>query len=106
MLLTALMPVRNEDWIIGFSLRAALQWCDNAVAINHASTDRSAEIIEEIQRETGRVTVLNEPDPKWDEMNHRQRMLDEGRRIGGTHFAIVDADEVITGHLVPNELLH
>lgn len=102
MQIEALVPVRNEDWIIGFSLRAALRWCDHAVVLNHASTDRTAEILEEIQRETGRVTIFNEPDPKWDEMNHRQRMLDEGRRLGGTHFAIVDADEVITGHLVPS----
>lgn len=96
------MPVRNEDWIIGFSLRAALMWCDHIVALNHASIDRSAAILEKVKAETGRVTIIEEPDAKWDEMNHRQRLLSAGRKAGGTHFAIVDADEVITGHMVPS----
>ena len=32
-------------------------------------------------------------------MDVRQEMLDRGRRLGGTHFIIVDADEVPTGNL-------
>ena len=28
-------------------------------------------------------------------------MLEEGRKIGGTHFAMIDADEVLTGDLLP-----
>ena len=34
-------------------------------------------------------------------MDVRQEMLDRGRRLGGTHFVIVDADEVPTGNLLP-----
>ena len=31
----------------------------------------------------------------------RQALLDEGPACGGTHFALVDADEVLTGDLLP-----
>jgi hypothetical protein len=33
-------------------------------------------------------------------MDHRQRTLDAGRLAGGTHFAIIDADEILTANLV------
>lgn len=96
------MPVRNEDWILRVSLRAALRWCDSVVVLNHASTDRTAEIIAEVQaEEPGRVHVLTDSDPGWPEMAHRQRLLEASRRLGATHIAIVDADEVLTGNLLP-----
>lgn len=101
MRLIATMPVRNEDWVIGLSIRAALRWCDGMAVLNHASTDRTAEILEEIQRETGRLNIIHEPSPEWNEMNHRQRLLEQARTMGATHVAIVDADEVLTGNLLP-----
>jgi hypothetical protein len=102
MKLVALMPVRNEAWVLGASLRAALRWCDHVVVLNHASTDSTAGIICDVAEEfSTRVTSLYEPRPEWKEMDHRQRMLEVGREIGGTHFALVDADEILTGNLVP-----
>ena len=101
MRLIALMPVRNEAWILGLSLRVALRWCDGIVVLDHASTDGTAGILDAARAEFGdRVTVLHEADPAWSEMAHRQRLLETGRAAGGTHFAIVDADEVLTGNLL------
>lgn len=101
MKLIALMPARNEDWIIGLSLRVALRWCDAAVVLDHASTDGTAGILDAMQDECGeRLTVIRESDGAWSEMAHRQRLLDAGRAAGGTHFALVDADEVLTGNLL------
>lgn len=102
MKLTALMAARNEDWIIGLSARVALMWCDALVVLNHASTDQTAAILSDIAAEhDGRVTILDEPNPAWNEMNHRQRMLDAARAGRATHIAYVDADEVLTGNLLP-----
>lgn len=96
------MPVRNEDWVLGLSLRAVLLWCDEVVVLNHASTDRTPDILEEIQAESpGRVTVLLDHDPQWSEMAHRQRLLEEARRHEATHIVMVDADEVLTANLLP-----
>ena len=48
-----------------------------------------------------RVFLLREDNPVWEEMRHRQRLLDTARAIGGAHMVIVDADEVLTGDLLP-----
>lgn len=102
MKLIALMPCRSESWIIGLSLRIALLWNDEVVALNHASTDETPDILAEVAREyPGRVHVIHEPDPLWREMSHRQRLLDAARAHGATHCAIVDADEVLTGDVLP-----
>lgn len=98
MRLISLMPARNEDWIIGLSLRAALMWCDGAVVLDHASTDRTREIVDQVARETGRVTVIEAAEGGWAEMSHRQMLLEAGRRERATHFAIVDADEILTAN--------
>jgi len=101
MKLVAVMPVRNEDWVLGLSLRAVLMWCDAAVVLNHCSTDKTAAILAEIAKETGRVQIIEEHDPVWREMAHRQRLLETARSAGATHIATIDADEVLTGNLLP-----
>lgn len=96
------MPVRNEGHVLGLSLRAVMRWCDEAVVLDHASTDNSSAIIGEVSRENPyRVTLLEEPDPEWNEMGHRNRMLEAARLNGATHLALVDADEVLSGNLLP-----
>jgi hypothetical protein len=50
----------------------------------------------------GRVTILKEYG-KWDEMAHRQRMLETARDFDhqATHIAMIDADEVLTADSMP-----
>lgn len=100
MKLVGLMPVRNEDWCLGLTARAALMWVDQLVMLDHASTDASSDIIAEIGRESGRVVHLVDANPRWDEMRHRQSMLDVARHLEATHIAIIDADEILTGNLL------
>ncbi len=96
------MCCKNEDWIAGLSLRAALMWNDFIVVLLHSCTDRSAEIVVAVSGEfPGRVHVLTESSAEWEEMRHRQRMLDAARALGATHISIVDLDEVLTGNLLP-----
>lgn len=103
MKLVGMMPVRNESWVLGLSLRVALLWCDEVVVLLHACTDRSEEIAVEVSREhPHRVWIFAQAKDSWKEMQHRQAMLELGRsrEIAGTHFAIIDADEVLTGNLL------
>jgi Glycosyl transferase family 2 len=103
MKLVAIMPCRNEEWVIGLTARAVLMWADALVVLNHASTDGSAAILREIAKETARGLVwLHEPDPTWREMSHRQELLKCARDMGATHVAYVDADEILTGDLLPS----
>lgn len=100
--LIGLMPVRNEQWCLGLSARVALMWCDELVIFDHASTDASVQIELDVAGEhPGRVTLMGSNDPVWNEMQHRQSMLEMARHRGATHIAIIDADEVLTGNLVP-----
>jgi hypothetical protein len=101
MKLIGLMLVRNEDWIIGCSLRAALKWCDTVVVLDHASIDRTPEIVKECDPSGTRVLYDRCDDAEqWNEMELRQRTLEMGRTAGGTHFAIIDADEIPTGNVM------
>src|SRR5215475_6624079 len=100
MKLVGLMPFRNESWVLGLSARVALQWCDELVMLDHASTDDSRDIAMQVMSETKRAVILYEYDTAWHEMRHRQRMLEEARALGATHIAIIDADEVLTANLI------
>jgi hypothetical protein len=103
MKIVAVMPVRNEDWVLGLSARAALMWVDHLVILDHASTDDTPDILLDITEEyPDRVTVLREASPVWEEMKHRQRLLSAARELGATHIALVDADEVLSGNLLPH----
>ena len=97
-----IMPVRNEAWILGLSARAVLMWADELIILDHASSDTSGDIIVELWKEYGpRCHGLRDHEPEWQEMKHRQSLLDQARTSGATHIALVDADEVLTGNLLP-----
>jgi glycosyltransferase involved in cell wall biosynthesis len=100
--LTAIMPARNEGWVLGLSARSALKWCDALVVLDHASTDDTPELLESLAKEyPGRVYTISVDDPSWPEMAHRQQLLEFARAIGSTHIAPVDADEVLAGEMLP-----
>lgn len=102
MKLVAICPVRNEEWCLGLTARAALMWCDELVLWLHACTDRSEDIADQIALEhRGRVEVDGSDDDQWSEMEHRQLMLAAARERGATHIAMIDADEILTGNLRP-----
>lgn len=108
MKIVGLMAARNEDWCLGLTARAALMWLDGLIILDHASTDRTAEIIKEVCKEfPDRVFALREDDPVWEEMRHRQLMLKCARveklkdvEWKATHICYIDADEILTGDLV------
>jgi Glycosyl transferase family 2 len=101
MKLVCIMPVRNEEWVIGLSARAVLMWCDELVVLNHRSTDGTREILTAIAAETGRLRVVDCQDEQWEEMKHRQMLLTIARNYDATHIAMIDGDEVLSGQLVP-----
>lgn len=103
MKLVAIMPVRNEAWILGSSLRALLMWVDEVAVLCHACTDASLNIMGELQSEVpGRIHLAISSDPLWEEMDHRQLLLECARVNGATHIVTVDADEILSGNLLPS----
>lgn len=100
MKLIGLLAARNEAHDIGLTARAALKWCDELVILMHSCTDATGDIAFDISEEGGAVVPLVVSDPTWNEMRHRQMMLEAAQRRGATHIAIVDCDEIITGNLL------
>jgi hypothetical protein len=97
-----LMTARNEDWILGLTLRGVMLIVDEMIVLDHASTDDTARIIREVAREhPGRIHHQRREDPVWREATIRQSLLEDGRKLGGTHFWVIDADELLTGNLLP-----
>ena len=100
--LIGLMPVRNEAWCLGLTLRVALQWCDEVMVLLHNCTDSSQQIAHELSIATrGRTGYTIMDDPQWNEMQHRDRLLLWARGHDATHIAIIDADEFLTANLLP-----
>lgn len=94
------MHVREESWILGFSARVALSYCDSLVLYLHACTDGSLNIARKLHASyPGRVVVATNDSEKWDEMAQRQEALRIARDHGATHAAIVDSDEVASAQL-------
>lgn len=102
MKVVGLITARNEDWILGLTLRAATFIVEEMIVLDHASTDRTRAIIQEVAQEfPGRIHYRRREDPVWREASIRQGLLEEGRLLGGTHFWVIDADELLTGNLLP-----
>ena len=88
--LISLTICRNSAWSIASVVGHALRYCDSAVVLCHACTDETVPILRAMDRVD--VIEVGEAD-RWSEMDHRQRTLDRGRDLGGTHFLILDDDE-------------
>jgi hypothetical protein len=75
----------------------------------HACSDTSIDIAREALYETTfrlpleRIELSGEDadSATWDEMAHRQLLLRRARARGATHIVIMDADELLTGNLLP-----
>lgn len=108
--IVCLMPVRNEAWILGLSARAVLMWADELIILNHASHDNTRLIIGSLWEEyPDRICIMTEAALEWEEMRHRQALLTRARLQSATHIVLVDADEVLTGPLIPlirEDILH
>src|SRR5260370_28219717 len=102
MKLVGRVPVRNEDWVVGLALRAALLSLDEVVVLDQGSRDGTPELLASIAAEhPGRVHRLAESDGVWRETAIRNRLLAAARGRGATHLCALDADEVLTGNLLP-----
>ncbi len=96
MKIVGLMLVRNEDWVLKASVNAALRWCDSLLMYFDRCTDDSVNIVRDMADGRHVECMYGGFASHWDEMDVRQRMLEQGRAMGGTHFAIIDGDEILT----------
>ena len=99
MKIIVVMPVKNEEWILENSLKAASLFADHIIVADQNSTDKTPEICKRFDK----VIVIQNPN-KFHTSNVRLQLLNAAREFTG-HNAIFsfDADEIPTSHILTND---
>lgn len=100
MKIIALIPVKNEAWILKTCLTSLKSVADEVVILDDNSTDGSRELAASFG---AHVVNFDSGSEKHVDMSaRRQKLLDIGRQRGGTHFIWLDADEAFSADFLPN----
>jgi glycosyltransferase involved in cell wall biosynthesis len=103
-----LVQVRNEAPIIEQCLRALACYTDAIVALDDASEDNTVPLIKTLAQELHIEALIENEKSAWQhstENENRQKLLDAGRAAGGTHFILIDADEMFSANCAHNNWL-
>lgn len=93
----AVMPVKNEEWILEYTLTCASLFFDHIIVADQQSTDSTPEICKKFPK----VIYIKNELKEYDEGKRRQLLLDEARKIEGYNFiANIAADEVFTANIM------
>ncbi|MDO8575427.1 MAG: glycosyltransferase [bacterium] len=96
MKVVALMPVKNDAWILRTTIPQLKIFVDDILCLDGFSEDNTLEVLKEfnvkVKTQSGKETNYS----KW-----RNELLDWGRNEGGTHFVWLDADEAFTSNFLP-----
>lgn len=96
-----LVPMRNEATIAEQCLRALAVYADAIIVLDDASTDGTVALLERLATELPIVQIIKNDESAHEykiEADNRQALLDAGRAFGGTHFIVLDADEMFTAN--------
>lgn len=100
MKITTLVPVKNESWILRFSLKNFSIFSDEIIILDDNSSDELPEITKEYPKV--RIVPFKTEEEHIDMSLRRNILLNEGRNSGGTHFVFLDADETFSDSFANN----
>lgn len=103
--IVGLVPARNEEVIIAQCLRCLSLFTDAIVFLDDASTDKTVEIVENLAKECRIERIIRKGQWHRDEPGDRNKLLNAGREIEGTHFIVIDADEILTSNFLKENFL-
>jgi hypothetical protein len=88
-----LTPVRNEASVLEHFLNSASTWADRIVVADQGSSDGSREIAGRFPK----VTLVDNPSGRYDEVARQRLLIEEARRTPGRRLIVaLDADEGLT----------
>ncbi|MDT9187295.1 MAG: FkbM family methyltransferase [Limnospira sp. PMC 894.15] len=96
--IVGLVPAKNAEKIIEQCLRSLSYYTDAIVFLDDASQDNTLPIVQAIAGECQVEKILTKTEWYRDEPGDRNALLQAGRQIGGTHFIVLDADEMLTAN--------
>jgi len=100
-----LLGIRNESRCIEQCLRALALYTDAIVVLDDASQDNTLEIVRSLADECNIERIITKDVWYRDEPGDRNKQLAAGRELGGTHFIVIDADEMFTANCTKNNFL-
>jgi hypothetical protein len=106
--IVGLMQIRNEASVIEQAVHALSLYTDAIVVLDDASHDGTVDVCQNIASKYRIESIVCNQQSAWEhgkESDNRQKLLDAGRAIGGTHFIVIDADEVLTSNCSKNNFL-
>ncbi|MFI5333337.1 MAG: glycosyltransferase [Candidatus Babeliales bacterium] len=92
--IVGLVAARNEALLIEQCVRALACYADEIVVLDDCSTDTTVSIVEGLAEECRIKTIIKKEVWARDELADKNRLLSAGRALGGTHFIMIDADEM------------
>lgn len=95
----ALLPVKNETWILNFSLKNLSLFCDEILILDDSSEDNLLILTSHYPKV--KVIPFTTQENYVDMSLRRNILLKEGRLRNGTHFVSLDADETISSNFIP-----
>jgi glycosyltransferase involved in cell wall biosynthesis len=98
MKIIALMPVKNEGWILKTTIPQLKKFADEILCLDAGSTDDTLSYLQ-----SAGVSVRQQTEKKTNYSSWRQELLQWGREQGGTHFIWLDADEAFTTNFLGTE---
>lgn len=96
--IVGLIAVHNEAAIIKQCLRSLAVYADAIVVLDDASSDNTLEIVAELKDECKIEKIITKAEWVRDERADKNALLYAGREVGGTHFILIDADEMFTAN--------
>jgi glycosyltransferase involved in cell wall biosynthesis len=94
----ALLPVKNEAWILPAFLSSVKQIADEIIVLDDHSEDNSREIL--LNANVQVETFHSNSGERHSMSDLRNKLLELGRESGGTHFIWLDADEAFTANFL------
>src|SRR5678815_676623 len=75
--------VRDEEDIVGVTVRHMLEHVDHVLIADNMSVDGTPCVLKEIERETGRVTVISDDEPAYMQSQKMSRLARRARKEFG-----------------------
>lgn len=97
MKIIALMPVKNEEWILPTTLKDLSRYIDDLVVLDDSDQDNSRSVI---KKYGGHLIAQDNKNINYS--SWRSELLKKGRELGGTHFIWLDADESFSNNFYDN----